>query len=495
MSPATTLTAGASYTPARYGAGAPLDAEQRHFVSRWSYGYTPALARDVLTAGGTAAWFRQQLQPSTVPDAAADATWGWWPSLARSAADLWKRQVDEVEGGWEVMAYYGSWLMLRRITSKRQVLELMTEFWEGHFHVPVNGDSPFVYRVPYGQVIRQHALGTFADLLKATVTHPAMGLFLDNAVSTKSKPNENLGRELLELHTVGRGEYTESDVKESARILTGYRVDVWRTWDASYRPADHATGPVRVMGFSHANSDPDGRAVTAAYLDYLARHPATARRICRKLATRFVQDEPSTALVEHLAQVYLASDTSIPAVLKALVVRPEFRAARGTKMRDPGADVVATYRSLGATFAKPASTEAAATQILWIASNLGQRPFEWGRPDGPPLTNSAWSSTSRALASFSFHWSAAGRWWPVKDITYLTPAQWLPQASLTFAQLVDHLCVRMLGVPSTAALLQACCEVTNYTPTTRITADHALVKWEFHRLLSTLLDSPQHLTR
>src|SRR5690606_39213187 len=118
-------------------------------------------------------------------------------------------------------------------------------------------------------------------------------LHLDTWTSTRRTPNENHGRELLELHTVGRAAgYTEAMVRDSARILSGYTIDAGRTWRPSYDPGRHATGPVQVLGFRHANADADGRAVTEAYLRYLARHPATARRIARKLAVRFVSDRP-----------------------------------------------------------------------------------------------------------------------------------------------------------------------------------------------------------
>jgi len=164
----------------------------------------------------------------------------------------------------------------RRTVSRRQVHEVMTEFWQDHLDVSVHSDGAFTHRFSFDQVVREHALGTFADLLHATTTHPAMGIYLNNAVSTRTHPNENLGRELLELHTVGRGGYSEEDVKGYARILTGWRVDMWRTWDAWYSLADHWTGPVRVLGFTDANvprSETEGRALTrrGAALSQVAR--------------------------------------------------------------------------------------------------------------------------------------------------------------------------------------------------------------------------------
>src|SRR4051812_14492639 len=207
-----------------------LNGRDRHLVGRFSYGVTPGLARDVRRAGGGHAWFVDQLTPGSVSDRPATALRGWWPSLDRGPTSLWKRQVSGTEGGWGVMADYQRWVLLRRMRSRRQVHEAMTEFWEHHLNVPANGDAQFTWRVSYGDAIRAHALGRFSDLLEAAVTHPAMLMSLDNVSSTRAHPNENLGRELLELHTVGRGSYTENDVKHSARILTGWTVDMWATF-------------------------------------------------------------------------------------------------------------------------------------------------------------------------------------------------------------------------------------------------------------------------
>jgi len=315
-------------------------------------------------------------------------------------------------------------------------------------------------------------------------------------MSTKAAPNENLGRELLELHTVSRAAgYTEDDVKSSARILTGYRVDLWNTWVASYQPSSHWTGAVNVLGFSDPNTSSDGRAVTKAYLDYLAHHPSTANRIARKLATRFVSDNPSESLVAHLATVYLANDTAIAPVLKALVASKEFLASSGKKTRTPEEDVIATYRALGVSVAPPKTDDAAAVIMLWQAHAIGQGPFEWPRPDGRPDSAGAWSSVSRVLGSFEVHYAMAGRWWPKVGIGYRTPAGWLPKSSIRFDQLVDHMSRSILGRISTTLLLRTACQATGIGPSTVITKDHALVRWMMPRLLTVFLDNPTHLGR
>lgn len=472
-----------------------LRTADRHLVTRFSYGIDRRLAAEVRRAGGGRAWWEKQLRPASIDDSAAAAYDDWWPSLWRSPSDLWARTESEVEPGWQVMHDYQRWLLMRRMTSRRQLHEVMTEFWEGHFHVPVTGDASFTHRVAYAQMIRAGALGSFAELLHQATTHPAMGIFLNNASSTARHPNENLGRELLELHTVGRGHYTEDHVKDSARILTGWRVDLWRTWAATYDRSSHWVGPVRVMGFSDPNASTDGRALTRRYTDYLARHPATAQRICRRLAVKFVSDDPSPALVDRLAAVYLAEDTRIVPVLRALVASPEFARSVGAKVRDPGEDVVATYRVLGARVRRPTRETSAAEAILWQSARIGATPFEWARPDGPPIGSGAWSSTSRMLGSFQLHMSAANGWWPKDDIAYRRPAAWLPRRRIRFDQLVDHLSRQLLHRPVSRTLLRACCQAVECRSGEVITRRHQLVQWKMGRLLATLLDSPAHMTR
>ena len=118
---------------------------------------------------------------------------------------MWAHEQAMTGEAWTAMADYQRWCLLRRMRSKRQLLESVTEFFENHLHVPVHDDGVFGFRADYGRTIRAHALGRFDQMLVAAITHPAMSISLDNANSTKYAPNENLGRELLELHTVGRG--------------------------------------------------------------------------------------------------------------------------------------------------------------------------------------------------------------------------------------------------------------------------------------------------
>lgn len=487
--------AATSYTPARFPNTRLLDSHARHLASRFSYGVTPALAQEVRGHGGARSWFEWQLDPTAVPDGHADRLQTWFPALAHSPSRLWQDQIKGVRFGWQVMNDYCNWLLLRRMTSRRQVLEVMTEFWENHFNVPANGDGQFTWRMRYGDVIRTHALDSFEALLQSVTTHPAMGIYLDNAVSDKKHPNENLGRELLELHTVGVGNYTEKDVKSSARILTGWVVDEYQTWAASYDKTAHWTGRVKVGSFHAANRSHDGRAVTTAYLSYLAHHPDTAHRIAWKLATVFVRDNPPAALVDHLAKVYLKHGTQIRPVLRALVDSKAFASAGGAKVRDPEGDVVATYRMLGVRVGKPSSDDTAAHQIIWQTSSLGAMPVNWPQPNGQPIDNASWSSPSRLLGSMQIHYTMSGGWWPNKAIRYREPVAWLPKPKVRFDALVDHMSQELLHRHSTPVLLKACCEAVAVKPHAHIDKDHPVVRWLMPRLLTTFLDSPAFFGR
>ncbi|MET0997806.1 MAG: DUF1800 domain-containing protein, partial [Marmoricola sp.] len=390
--------------------------------------------------------------------------------------------------------------ILHRIYSERSVLETMTELWSALLHIPIGPDRAWLYRFDYDATIRQHAFGTFEDLLIACSLHPAMRVYLDNWKSVRNKPNENQGRELLELHTVGRtAGYTEAMVKASAVILSGYTVDWGKTYEGRYDPNAHTTGAVEVLGFSHPNAAADGQDVTIAYLKYLAHHPATARRIVTKIATQFVSDSPSTGLVDTLAAVYTSSGTSISAVLTALSQHPEFLTSSGLKVRTPVADLVATTRVLAVDVLAPVSGSSWANAANYVHG--ADRVFAWPRPDGPPLTGAAWSSASRLFASYDMHQSLAGGWWPKEAATYRTPASWLPAPSIRFDAYVDHLCRMWLGRPADARLLQAATQsVTGpekwavITASTMVDTKHSLAGWLFPRLVTALLDTPDHMT-
>lgn len=469
----------------------------RHWARRWTGGPTPAQLSDIRRAGGGRAWFARQLDPARVPDPTSSTVDGWFPSLRRTPEQIFDRQEAKIEGGWDVMADLSRWTVTRRIMSTRQVLEQMVDFWSNLLHVPLMADSSWYWRVDYDRVIRRLAFTSFERLLQETTVHPAMGLYLSNAVSTKDAPNENLGRELLELHTVGVGAgYTERDVQDSARLLTGYRADVWwPRFQAFYDPDVHATGPVQVMGFRHPNSDPDGRAAVAAYLSYLARHPATARRIARRLCLTFVNDQPSAGLVSTVANAYLRHGTAVRPTLLALVDHPEFARSRGAKVRTSLQDYVATVRALGIRLQRPVDADSFVNAMHWQYTDAGQAPYDWSAPDGFPLDNASWSSTARMLTSFATHRELAAHWWPSKQVAYLPDSALLPSFPSTLDGLIRHVGNRVLCQVPDLRTRTAAATVVGRPLGHRYQRRSDLGYWDLIAVVTTLLDSPTHLYR
>lgn len=471
-----------------------LDDSDRLLAKRFSYGVTTDLAAEVNNLGASS-WFERQLQPESIPDGFAANMQSWFPKLGRSA-----QQLEAQHNGFMDLDYcadFQNWALLRRIYSQRQVHEVMTEFWSNHLHVDIPANKTWTWRFDYDRTIRQHALGRFDEMLEAAILHPSMLCYLDQAQSSRRNINENLGREVLELHTVGRGAgYNEDQVRNSAYILTGWKVDMFDTWRLSYQPADHWVGPVRVLDFSSPNSSPDGQQLSRNYLRYLAHHPETAKRIARKLAVRFVSDEPSQQLVDDLAAVFGSSGTDIKATLRALIRHPEFLSSRGRKVRTPTEDLAATYRSLQVEVLPPSGKSSdAAKSLTQLARAMGQLPFEWTSPDGFPDTADAWASTSRMLGSFKVHWGTAGGWTPGTGVRFQSPQYFLPSLPARFDACVDHAHRLMFAREVPPRVLTAVCQAAELDPDAVITGGHAVTSYKFPRVLTTLLDSRELLKR
>jgi uncharacterized protein (DUF1800 family) len=369
----------------------------------------------------------------------------------------------------------------------------MVDFWSNHFNVTCPSDDVWDTRHGYDATLRAKALGRFADLLVAATTHPAMLRYLNADTSTKRAPNENLGRELLELHTVGvDAGYTERDVLDSARILTGLTLD-WSTITTTFRPRDHWTGPVRVLGFSSANALANGQPVVAGYLAYLARHPATARRLARKLAVRFVADDPPQPLVDRLAKVYLAGDTAIVPVLRALFTAPEFFAAQDAKVRRPMEATVATVRALGFG---PATNGVPELEGLYYAlDGQGHQPYAWPQPDGYPDRADAWSSSAGVLARWNITLGIATEGWP-NQFTHRPLRELVPRRlPATHGALVAGLGLRLLQRPLPVAHVDAICRFLGRRTTSPLSADSEAIGWRLPYVVALVLDSPLHVLR
>lgn len=368
-----------------------------HLLRRTTFGPTPDTVSEVKQLG-IDAWLDRQLAPDTVSDPGGDAVNRLYPYLGMTIEQL-HRSVPENKRN-DPSYQLGRATIGRQVWSSRQLQEVMVDFWANHLNIQNPFDGGWDNRTDWDRtVIRKHALGRFSDMLSASARHPAMLRYLDNAASDKRSVNENYGRELLELHTVGiDGGYSETDVRNCAYVMTGRTVD--RNGAFAYDAKRHWTGAVTVMGFSHPNKK-DGLAVGDQLLAYLATHPSTARYIARKLAVRFVCDTPPAALVERLAAAYLQSGTDTTAVLRVLFRSVEFWIATGLKTRRPLENIVATARVVG--LAPGTDTDQALENLYNTSDRLGHAPLAWGPPDGYPDVAAAWQSAHGMLGVWNCH--------------------------------------------------------------------------------------------
>jgi hypothetical protein len=481
----------ASTTPAT------LSANGLHVANRFSFGASEQMTTEMREWKTWPRWFTKQLAWTSFRDTPTEPVGGWFPRLADSPGTAWATVKAGERSGWDYGNDFVGYTLARRILSKRQVHEVMVDFWSNLLYVPAHEDRSFPWRYQYDKVVRSHALGSFAALLKATVVHPAMSGWLNNNVNTKNGVNENLGRELLELFTVGRPSgYDEKDVQSSARLLTGFKVKVFDGYAASYEPKDHYVGRVTVLGFTHANASADGRAALTAYLDYLAKHPATAERIARRLCVRFVSDTPSAGLVKTVASAYRSSGTDIKKTLWAMVDHAEFQASKGKKVRTPVEDCVASARVLGMKPTGASAEKAFARQLVWMTDSLGQHAFSWPRPDGFPESSAAWTSPARVLRSWTAHYNLAGNWWGSEQLSRPKPANVLPTAwPRTLGQLVDHQARLLLGRPSTAALRTAVASALNMKESHSFSSVAAVSDWTFVSIRGAVLNAPEGMLR
>jgi uncharacterized protein (DUF1800 family) len=476
---------------------ATLSAMQQLVASRFSFGVDDQVVTEIRSVGGWQQWFERQLAPSRLVDAAGTRVASWFPMLADEPAAAWGRVEREEKSAWDFGYDFSSYTLARKLVARRQVQEVMADFWSNLLYIPAGEDRSFPWRRSYDDVIRRHALGRFRTMLREAIVHPAMSGWLNNSSNTKQGINENLGRELLELYTVGRpAGYDEADVKSSARILTGFKVAVFEGFAASYEPDDHYVGEVSVMDFKHPNTAADGRPVVAAYLDHLARHPATAKRLARRLCLRFVSDEPSDDIVTAVAQAYRSSDTDIRATLRALVRHPEFAASAGKKVRTPIEDVVGCARVLDMRPVGAGEEDAFARHVVWMSGSVGQLQFDWPRPDGFPETSSTWTSPARMVRSWNIHYALAGNWWGAKDVAIPARADLMPTTwPLTLGELVDHQSRMLLGRPATAALRDGVAAALNQSDTRKLSKASDVSDWTWTVLRGAVLNTPEGLLR
>ncbi|GIF03339.1 DUF1800 domain-containing protein [Actinoplanes siamensis] len=475
--------------PAPAAAAAPglrLDSDPiAHLLRRATFGFTPQSLAEARQLGATA-WLDRQLAPQRIADADCDRLLRRLPLADATPAEV---RAALPKNSYEGFRQLGRAAIARAAWSERQLFEVVAGFWANHLHVAAPSSGIWDSRCDYdARVIRRHTFGRFADMLKDAARHPAMLTYLDQRSSSGAHPNENYARELMELHTVGLV-FDESDVRDAARLLTGMTVS--KAGNYVYDASAHATGAVDILGFRHANTAGDGESAALAFLDHLARHPATAKTIARKLGVRFVADEPPAALVARLAQVYLDNDTAIVPVLRALFASPEFAASTGRKVRTPFEDLIAAVRALGL---RPEVSGVKGLDALYeVLVQAGNAPFRWTPPNGYPDTAAPWASPSAFLLRCNLHLNLAAGWYP-KQLT--RPADLLrslvPALPATYGGLVDALAVRLIGTTLPPAHTAAVLSVAGKSPNSSL--DKSLAGHAPY-LIALVLDAPSFQLR
>ncbi len=404
-----------------------------HALNRLAFGPQPGEI-DAVRAMGVDRWITEQLTPTRIPETpqltaqlAALTTVREPPqALYLSYQDLRRNKNDpdakkaSNEIGNTIVSEARAAQLLSDIESSRQFQEVLVGFWYNHFNVFVGKGLDRVWAGSFeNDAIRPYVFGRFRDLLEATARHPAMLFYLDNWQNTapgspgaKGKEdglNENYARELMELHTLGvDGGYTQTDVTELARILTGWGL---RQRGGKGKPGDysfvfdqtrHDYGNKVLLGHPIAGKGP---AEVEEALGILAANPKTAYHICYQLAQYFVADEPDPALVTAMANAYLTHGSSLTAVYRAMLESPQFWSAPAVrdKFRTPLEYVVSAVR-LGNVQVENA------TPLLGTLQQLGMPVFGYETPDGYKMTEAAWMSPDGLARRLSFATAlAAGR--------------------------------------------------------------------------------------
>ncbi|MEL7059676.1 MAG: DUF1800 domain-containing protein [Acidobacteriota bacterium] len=436
-----------------------------------------------------AAWVAQQLNPTSIDDSdlearIAQAGFAVYDSTNNPNTLLarlwdWYENDNEPNGNTSSNIPRDEAIrakLLRAIYSRRQLVEVLADYWHDHFNVHIENSSrvrtTFLH---LDLVIRQNQLGRFRDLLEAVTRSSAMLYYLDNYTSSNSGPNENFCRELFELHTLGAENYlgiiqqnqvptengvpigyVDADVFEATRCFTGWSFSYGVSGDGDtglflYRPEWHDRFQKNVLGQFIPQDQPDlkdGHDV----LDALASHPGTGRFVARRLCRRFVSDTPSEALVQTVASVFTAqwqAPDQLKQVYEAIFLSDEFRTTWAEKIKRPFEHAVSALRASGSTFS-PKMDDGDTQDFLWRFDDTGHEPFHWPAPDGFPDTRNAWQSMSPMVMS----WRLAG--WLAdfdddQDNLFIDVVAQTPGSVRTPNELADFWIDQILNRPMTLA--------------------------------------------
>jgi uncharacterized protein (DUF1800 family) len=365
-----------------------------HLLSRAAYGPRPGDV-DYVRRIGTAAWIEEQLEPQKIDDRLGELRTRRFESVLLDPASCYDFKKEILRRDLT------DHTLLRAVYSKRQLFEVMVGFWSDHFNINLEkGDCIYLKGADDRTVIRNHCLGKFKDLVKASALSPAMLVYLDGAenrkVTAQDVPNENYGRELMELHTLGvNGGYTQKDVSEAARALTGWTLTRgWGKGKVEFRPHFHDDGAKEILGVRLPAGG--GAADLDRLIDIVSAHSSTARHIAYKLCRHFVGDEPPSELVGAVAETFIDTDGDIKAMLRKILNAPQFYSAAGRRIKRPMQFIASALRAMRADVCGRGRGE-----LISYLNSMGQGLFEYPTPDGYPDDSAFW------IGSLVFRWNFA----------------------------------------------------------------------------------------
>ncbi len=340
--------------------------ESRQLLNRITFGVNAELLKQV-GQQGTDGLLEQQLNPATIDDTAFN----------NRIAGIKPQTVVELQ----------TWTLQHMIDSRRQLLEVMTWFWDNHFNTDVRKTGNKVaYELAENEAFRANALGNFRNLLHISAKSPAMVYYLDSVKNVKANSNENYARELLELHTVGvDGGYTQKEVEVLAEVFTGWQVQNDRFF---FNAEQHNSSAKTFWGNAiPAGGVDEGERV----LDILSRHPSTAKYICSKLITQFVSDQPVNSLQSRCVDTFLAQAAApdqITQVLRVILTSPEFynTSSINSKVKTPLEFVTATARAL--------QSKGTYTDLPEFIRRMGMDLYQYPLPTGYSDTGDDWVSSA-----------------------------------------------------------------------------------------------------
>ena len=505
-------------------------------LSRMAYGARPGDLDAFNALGATDEerlrnYVAQQLNPDTIDDSEFETRYAaaGFETLHKTQNELYFDHIasnpynsnDDAYWQWYSKPAYElvDATFLRAVYSKKQLVEVLADFWHNHFNVYFWQDDGVPLLASYNRdVLRAHMLGNFRQMLEAVATHPSMLYYLNQNNSSDAGPNENFARELFELHTLGAENYfgvqdpnsitkdangiaigyVDNDVYESARALTGWRVDddiyeyedgVEKTGRFLYYKPWHDRFNKLILGkYIPADQEDmkDGRDV----LDLLAYHPGTARFISRKLARRFISDNPPDSVVQAAASTFMANLSApdqLKRVVETILLSPEFKQTWGAKIKRPIEAAISMMRAVNTDFTKLPGG------IAWMCGMMGQAMFERRPPDGYPDVKEAWANTMSLLYRWNFAVGITENWMDDEeqqriirtDIVAQTPAE-----LRTAESLADFWIPRILNRPMSDADRQAVIAVMaqEYSAQDELPQDH--IDYVLPAMVEVILMSP-----